>query len=50
MQKLYNEGLNDKLTSPRWMYAPPALSPCDGNYARGSLRLRTIPDIQARAP
>ena len=50
MVKLYREGLNDGQSGPTWMYVPPVLSPCDGNYARGSLRLRTMPDIQARAP
>jgi predicted patatin/cPLA2 family phospholipase len=50
MQKLYSEGQCDGQSGPRWMYVPPALSPCDGNYARGSLRLRTMPEIQARAP
>lgn len=50
MQKLYYEGRCDGQSGPRWMYVPPALSPCDGNYARGSLRLRTMPEIQARAP
>jgi predicted acylesterase/phospholipase RssA len=50
MMKLYMEGLNDGQSGPGWMFIPPVLSPCDGNYARGSLRLRTMPDIQARAP
>jgi len=50
MLKLYQEGLSDGQAGPSWMYVPPALSPCDGNYARGSLRLRTMPDIQTRAP
>jgi len=49
MAELYREGLQDGMDGPRWMYIPPALSPCDGNYARGSLRLRTMPEIQARA-
>jgi hypothetical protein len=50
MLKLYQEGLNDGMAGPAWMFIPPALSPCDGNYARGGLRLRTMPDIQARNP
>ncbi|QJW95462.1 patatin-like phospholipase family protein [Frigoriglobus tundricola] len=50
MLELYQEGLSDGQAGPAWMYVPPALSPCDGNYARGGLRLRTMPDIQTRAP
>lgn len=50
MTKLYIEGQTDGQAGPQWMYVPPVLSPCDGNYARGSLRLRTMPDIQVRAP
>jgi predicted acylesterase/phospholipase RssA len=50
MTKLYMEGLADGQAGPAWCFVPPALSPCDGNYARGSLRLRTMPEIQARAP
>jgi predicted acylesterase/phospholipase RssA len=50
MRELYQEGLNDGLAGPAWMLVPPALSPCDGNYARSGLRLRTMPDIQTRAP
>ena len=50
MLQLYEEGLSDGQAGPAWMYVPPALSPSDGNYARGSPRLRTMPDIQARAP
>jgi predicted acylesterase/phospholipase RssA len=50
MTKLYMEGQADGQAGPRWMFVPPVLSPCDGNYARGGLRLRTMPDIQARAP
>jgi predicted acylesterase/phospholipase RssA len=49
-EQLYREGLNDGLAGPAWAYVPPALSPCDGSYARSSLRLRTMPDVQARAP
>ncbi len=43
MQKLYQEGFNDGQAGPAWRYVPPALSPCDGDYARGGLRLRTMP-------
>jgi hypothetical protein len=50
MTKLYMEGLADGQAGPAWCFVPPVLSPCDGNYARGSLRLRTMPEIQARAP
>jgi predicted acylesterase/phospholipase RssA len=50
MQKLYQEGLNDGQNGPRWCFVPPALSPCDGDYARGGRRLRTMPEVQARAP
>jgi predicted acylesterase/phospholipase RssA len=50
MQKLYQEGLTDGLTGPEWAFVPPVLSPCDGNYARTSLRMRTMPDVQPRAP
>ena len=39
MRKLYQEGLNDGLAGPAWMFVPPVLSPCDGNYARSSLRM-----------
>ena len=50
MMKLYVEGQTDGQSGPRWMFVPPALSPCDGDYARGGLRLRTMPDIHAHAP
>ncbi|VTR93039.1 patatin-like phospholipase family protein : Putative uncharacterized protein OS=Yersinia aldovae ATCC 35236 GN=yaldo0001_35880 PE=4 SV=1: Patatin [Gemmata massiliana] len=50
MTQLYQEGLNDGQSGPSWMYIPPALSPCDGNYARGGLRLRTMPPMQPPAP
>ena len=50
MKKLYAEGQTDGKSGPRWMYVPPALSPCDGDYARGGLRLRTMPDIPPAAP
>jgi len=50
MTRLYQEGLNDGHAGPRWMYVPPALSPCDGNYTRGGLRLRSVPVVQAEAP
>jgi predicted acylesterase/phospholipase RssA len=50
MKKLYAEGQNDGAAGPRWSYVPPALSPCDGDYARGGTRLRTMPDIHTRAP
>jgi hypothetical protein len=50
MQQLYQEGLADGLGGPAWAFVPPALSPCDGTYARSGLRLRTMPDVPARAP
>jgi predicted patatin/cPLA2 family phospholipase len=50
MTRLYAEGLTDGQAGPAWMFVPPALSPCDGDYARGGLRLRTMPEIHARAP
>jgi predicted acylesterase/phospholipase RssA len=50
MQRLYQEGLKDGLAGPAWVFVPPAISPCDGNYARSSLRLRTMPDIPTHAP
>jgi hypothetical protein len=50
MTKLYHEGLNDGYAGPRWAYVPPVLSPCDGNYARGGLRLRTVPSRQEQGP
>ncbi len=50
MTRLYAEGQSDGAAGPRWMYVPPALSPCDGDYARGGTRLRTMPDVQGRAP
>lgn len=53
MKKLYQEGLRDgqgETGQPDWMYAPPALSPCDGNYARGSARLRTMPTVPVALP
>lgn len=50
MKKLYAEGRADGEAGPRWAYVPPALSPCDGDYARGGTRLRTMPDINPRAP
>lgn len=50
MQRLYEEGRRDGESGPNWMYAPPALSPCDGGYARGGARLRTMPEVPAPAP
>lgn len=50
MTKLYREGLADGQSGPNWMYAPPALSPCDGGYARGGLRLRTMPPATVAVP
>ncbi len=50
MMQLYREGLADGQSGPNWMYAPPALSPCDGNYARGGLRLRTMPPAAVTMP
>jgi hypothetical protein len=50
MTRLYQEGLIDGQAGPRWRYVPPALSPCDGNYTRGGLRLRTVPTLQAQGP
>ncbi len=50
MTKLYQEGLKDGQSGPNWMYLPPALSPCDGNYARGGLRLRTMPPVPMMVP
>ncbi|MBP3960980.1 patatin-like phospholipase family protein [Gemmata sp. G18] len=50
MMKLYREGLNDGQSGPNWKYIPPALSPCDGNYARGGLRLRTMPPVPVPVP
>ncbi|MCI0703905.1 MAG: patatin-like phospholipase family protein [Planctomycetia bacterium] len=50
MTQLYQEGLTDGYAGPRWMFIPPALSPCDGNYTRGGLRLRTVPSLQAQSP
>ncbi|MBN9122419.1 MAG: patatin-like phospholipase family protein [Planctomycetes bacterium] len=50
MTRLYEEGLADGQAGPRWAYVPPALSPGDGDYARGGTRLRTMPDIHTRAP
>src|SRR5207244_12196256 len=38
MAKLYEEGLTDGMAGPRWKFMPPALSPCDGDSARGRLR------------
>jgi predicted acylesterase/phospholipase RssA len=43
MQTLYREGLADGQAGPAWRYAPPALGPCDGDYARGGRQLRTMP-------
>jgi hypothetical protein len=48
--KLYAEGQFDGQAGPAWSFVPPALSPCDGDYARGGTRLRTMPDLQSRAP
>jgi predicted acylesterase/phospholipase RssA len=45
MQRLHEEGVKDGLAGPAWMFIPPALSPCDGTYARSSLQLRTMPDV-----
>lgn len=50
MQRLYEEGRRDGEGGPNWMYAPPALSPCDGGYARGGARLRTMPEAPVSAP
>jgi len=50
MKKLYAEGRADGEAGPRWAFVPPALSPCDGDYARGGTRLRTMPEISPRAP
>ncbi|HEY1191259.1 MAG TPA: hypothetical protein VGE74_26735, partial [Gemmata sp.] len=50
MQRLYEEGRRDGEGGPNWMYAPPALSPCDGGYARGSARLRTMPAVPVAVP
>jgi predicted acylesterase/phospholipase RssA len=50
MTQLYREGQNDGHSGPAWAYVPPALSPGDGTFTRGNLRLRTTPDLQARAP
>lgn len=50
MTRLYEEGRRDGEDGPNWMYAPPALSPCDGGYARGSSRLRTMPAVPVSMP
>lgn len=52
MTQLYREGLTDGQSrgGPNWMYVPPVLSPCDGDYARGGLRLRTMPPVPAAVP
>ena len=50
MTRLYREGLADGQAGPRWMYAPPALSPCDGIYARGGRQLRTMPPAPFAVP
>ncbi len=50
MTRLYQEGLSDGQAGPNWMYVPPALSPGDGSYARGGLRLRTMPPVPASVP
>jgi hypothetical protein len=44
MGELYAEGRADGEAGPAWAYVPPALSPCDGDYARGGTRLRTMTD------
>ena len=49
MTKLYEEGLSDGFSGPRWVYVPPSISPCDGHTARG-LRLRAPPAVQAPGP
>ncbi|MDY3555668.1 patatin-like phospholipase family protein [Gemmata sp. JC717] len=50
MKRLYEEGRRDGEGGPNWMYSPPALSPCDGDYARGSSRLRTMPTVPISVP
>lgn len=50
MKRLYAEGQSDGDAGPRWAYVPPVLSPADGDYAGGSAQLRTMPDINTRAP
>ena len=50
MKRLYEEGRRDGEGGPNWMYAPPALSPCDGSYARGGARLRTMTAVPVSAP
>ena len=49
MTRLFHEGLNDGQAGPNWMYIPPALSPCDGNYTRSG-SFRTAPPIQFAGP
>lgn len=43
MTKLYAEGLRQGTAGPVWQPGPPAMSPGDGDYIRGGLKLRTPP-------
>jgi predicted acylesterase/phospholipase RssA len=48
MKRLYQEGLKDGMAGPDWSPVPPALSPCDSDYARGAPRLRAAAQAPSR--
>jgi hypothetical protein len=41
MTKLYASGVRDGVAGPSWRFAPPDISPGDGDFVRAGLRLKT---------